>query len=93
MDIKDYFVNSLDPENDDHRCINTFPLERCRVPLEVFKGLAAELDQSRRVLGTREDLETEAAVQLYLNPVICFLQLKLTRVRFLPFSSVCFMDD
>jgi hypothetical protein len=77
-------VNSLDPENNDHRALRTFPLERSRVPLEVFKGLAVDMDQSRKVLGTREDLETEAAVQLYLNPVICFLQLKLTRVRFLP---------
>ena len=63
------------------------------MPLEVFKRLAAEMDQSRRVLGVREDLETEAAVQLYLNPVIYFLQMKLTRVRFLPSSLVCFMDD
>jgi hypothetical protein len=77
-DIKDYFVHSLDVNNRDHRSIKTFPLERCRLPLEVFKGLAAEMDQSRSILGVREDLETEAAVQLYLNPVIYFLQMKLT---------------
>ena len=93
MNIKDYFVNSLNLENNDHHCIKIFPLKHCRALLKVFKELAIELDQSCRVLNTREDLEMEATVQLYLNSVICFLQLKLTRVRFLLSSLIFFINN
>jgi len=93
MNIKDYFVNSLNLKNNDHHCIKIFLLKHCRAPFEVFKELAVELNQLCRVLGMREDLEMEATVQLYLNSVICFLQLKLTRVRFLLSSLIFFMNN
>jgi hypothetical protein len=69
-DISPYFIRSLDMTlYNDHRSIRPYVLKRSRVPLNVFRALCEQLDQSRITLGERRDLENEAAVQLYIHPV------------------------
>jgi hypothetical protein len=68
-DVFPLFQHSLthNPPYDDHRNIPPYILQRSRLPITLFKSICAELDTSRKTLGTREELQNEAAVQLYFQ--------------------------
>lgn len=69
-DVFPYFSNTLDLTlYDDYRSIRPYTLHRSRVPLAVFESICHEMDTTRRILGNRRDLENEAAIQLYYNPI------------------------
>jgi hypothetical protein len=69
-DVFPYFSNTFDLSLfDDYRSIRPYALRRSRIPLPVFENLCRDMDISRRVLGNRKDLQNEAAIQLYYNPI------------------------
>lgn len=69
-DVYPFFSSSLDTSMySDHRSIQTYPLCRSRIPIEIFEDMARQLDRSRKNLGERRTLKNETAVQLYMNPI------------------------
>lgn len=69
QDVHGYFAPNLSPPLDDHRSIPPYRLHRARLPIALFKSICGLLNESRKTLGRREDLATEAAVQLKYNPI------------------------
>lgn len=69
-DMLPYFRHSLDTSiYRDHRAIRPYRLQRSRLPIDQFESLFRQLDVSRRTLGMMNDLENEAAKQLYMSPI------------------------
>jgi hypothetical protein len=69
-DIFPYFYESLDLRvYDDYRSIKPYKLKRSRVPKHIFKKIAQEIDLNRKIMGSRRELENEAAIQLYYHPI------------------------
>lgn len=69
-DMLPYFRHSLDTSiYHDHRAIRPCRLQRSRLPIDRFKSILAQIDVSRRTLGMMNDLENEAAKQLYVSPI------------------------
>src|SRR5579859_2384311 len=68
-DVHGYVVPDLSPPLDDHRSILPYCLNRPRLLIAIFKSMYGLLGESRKTLGNREDLPTEAAVQLKYNPI------------------------
>lgn len=65
-DIFPYFSHALNLEiYDDYRSIPPYPLQRSRVPFVIYDLITDELVESRKNLGSLDDLENEAAVQMY----------------------------
>ena len=69
-DIFPYFCENLDlTVYDDYRSIVPYNLQRSRVPKHIFKKIAQEIELNRKIMGSRRELENEAAIQLYYNPI------------------------
>lgn len=69
-EVASQFVNLKAPAFlDTHECIDTFPLRRCRMPMEYFESLIREFDKSVVRVGANRGLIYVAAVHEYTSPV------------------------
>ena len=69
-DMLPFFRHSLDTSIfRDHRAIRSYRLQRSRLPIALHKSIFEGIEKSRRTLGNMNDLENEAAKQLYMTPI------------------------
>lgn len=65
-----YFRHALDTSIfRDHRAIRPYHLQRSHLLIELHKSIVEEIEKSRRTLDQMNDLENEAAKQLYMIPI------------------------
>jgi hypothetical protein len=68
-EVASRFVNLKPTFPDTHERIDTFPLRRCRMPMEYFESLIREFDKSVLRVGHDRSFINVAAVHEYTSPV------------------------